>query len=103
MSRFSRRNFLRTTSSGLVLPFLRPPKLYAQESLLTVPKRLIVFMFPQGTVMEQFVPVGDTSSYTFPYILEPLAPWIDKSIVVTGVDNLASELNSVGNAHYNAN
>lgn len=103
MSRFSRRNFLRTASSGLVLPFVRPPKLYAQESIITTPKRLIVFMFPQGTVMEQFVPVGDTNSYTFPYILEPLTPWMDKSIVVTGVDNLSPQLNSVGNAHQNAN
>ena len=92
MSRFSRRNFLRTASSGLVLPFVRPPKLYAQESIITTPKRFIVFMFPQGTVMEQFVPVGDTNSYTFPYILEPLTPWMDKSIVVTGVDNLSPQL-----------
>lgn len=98
----SRRNLLRSASSGLLLPFLGSRKVYAQDAAPT-PKRLIVFMFPQGTVMDQYIPIGDPSNYTLPYILEPLIPWRDRSIIVTGVDNLAPQLNSVGNAHYNAN
>ena len=97
----SRRNLLRS-STGLLLPFLGSRRVYAQEAS-GAPKRLIVFMFPQGTVMEQYVPTGDATNYAFPYILEPLIPWMDRSIVVTGVDNLSPNLNTVGNAHYNAN
>jgi hypothetical protein len=98
----SRRNLLRTAGSGLILPFLGSRRVHAQETS-TAPKRLIIFMYPQGTVMDQYVPVGDSSTYTLPYILEPLIPWVDRSIIVTGADNLSPRLNTVGNAHYNAN
>ena len=68
-----------------------------------LPKRLIVFCVPQGTVLEEFVPVGEADSFTQPNIMEPLAAFQDRLCVVTGVDNLAPQLNSVGNAHQNAN
>ena len=98
----SRRNLIRSAGSGLLLPFLGARQAKAQDSS-TPPKRLIVFMYPQGTVMNQYVPVGDTTNFTLPYILQPLAPWLDRSLIVTGVDNLSPQLNSVGNSHYNAN
>ena len=99
---FSRRDFLRSAGSGLILPFMGPRRAVAQETS-SAPKRLIVFLYPQGTVMDQYIPIGSPSSYTLPHILEPLTPWVDRSIIVTGVDNLSPQLNTVGNAHYNAN
>ena len=53
--------------------------------------------------MNQYLPIGTTDNYTLPYILEPLQPFRDRSLILTGVDNLSPLLNSVGNAHYNAN
>ena len=100
-SRLSRRQFLRLTGTGLALPFLPRPSMASNPGL--GPKRLIIFMYPQGTVMNQYLPIGTPDNYTLPYILEPLQPFRDRSLIITGVDNLSPLLNPVGNAHYNAN
>ena len=92
-SRISRRNFLRTAGAGITLPFLSRPSTASNSGF--GPKRLIIFMYPQGTVMNQCLPDGTPDNYTLPYILEPLQPFRDRSLILTGVDNLSPLLNSV--------
>ena len=106
---FSRRRLLQLGGASLAVPFLARGRTSRADTgdtgLATgnVPKRLIVFHTPQGTVMNQFVPTGSETSFSLPLILEPLIPWQDRINIITGVDNYAPRLNSVGNAHQNAN
>ena len=98
---FSRRRMLQLSAGGLVLPFLsRNRPAFAGSG---GPKRLILFHYPQGTVMNQFVPQGSEFDFQLPYILEPLRPHKERMIVLTGVDNLMPLLNTVGTQHWNAN
>ena len=108
----SRRRLLQLAGASLAVPFLRPPlRSFADTGdtgdtgapIGTVPKRLIVFHMPQGTVMNQFVPMGTETDFMLPLILQPLAPWQDRINIITGADNYSPRLNSVGNAHQNAN
>jgi len=99
----SRRTFLKMGAAGLLLPAaagLRPGIARAEGP---PPKRLILFHHPQGTVLSQHVPTGTPDSFSFPYITEPLAPWTDRLVMLTGIDNRMPRFNSVGNAHFNAN
>lgn len=66
------------------------------------PKRIIFVHHSQGTVMNQFVPEGTERDIVLPYVSEPLTPFLDRSVILTGVDNLMSTYNTVGNAHENA-
>ncbi len=105
MIRVDRRRFLRGAAAAAALPALEAfrPRVARAEGSGTAPKRVIVVHQPQGTVMEHFVPTGVEDAFTLPYILEPLAPFIDRGIVLTGLDNLPSRRNAIGNAHQNAN
>lgn len=76
----------------------RPAHAQSEEG----PKRVIFVHYGQGTVMEQFVPEGDERSFALPYITAPLQDWIDRCVILTGVDNLMPQYNTVGNAHENA-
>ncbi|MBM75187.1 MAG: hypothetical protein CMK59_07285, partial [Proteobacteria bacterium] len=92
---------LQIGSGALALPFLGSSRsAYASTA---GPKRLIVFHYPQGTVMNQFVPIGDEHNFSFPFILEPLETFKENLLVLTGVDNLMPLLNTVGTQHWNAN
>lgn len=96
----NRRTFLQRTTSGLLLPLLSPT---ARAETETAPKRLIVFHYPQGTVMRDFIPSGSINSFTLPYILQPLQPFQDRLTVITGVDNVMPQYNQVSEPHPNAN
>ena len=106
-----RRHLLKLGGAALTLPFLRGATARAQDSgdtgdtggPVSLPKRFILYYVPQGTVMAEWLPTGSEYDFTLPYITEPLAPFQDRMIVVSGVDNLCPQLNSVGNAHQNAN
>lgn len=101
--RIDRRTFLRGVGGiGLALPFLemmRPSKALAQA---TGPKRFLTFFHHQGMVMGQWRPTGTETSFTLPYLLQPLAPYQEKIIVVHGVGNGAAATLSTGNDHEKA-
>ena len=96
----SRRRLLQ---GGLALPAL---ELFGARRALAatpaVPKRLLMVHQPQGTVLADWVPVGTERDFTLPFLLEPLAPWRDRAVFVTGLDNRIAGKNSVGNAHQQA-
>ena len=92
----SRRQFL--GGAGLLAWSTRS---MAQEAT-TGPKRLIIVHHPQGTSMQHFVPQGTPNDFQLSYILSPLLPHREKMLVLTGIDNRITELNSVATAHPNA-
>ena len=79
MKKIQRRRLLQAGAAGLALPFLGRSRV--AEAGEGGPKRLVVFHWPQGTVLEQMVPTGSENSFTLPYILEPLQPHQNKLTV----------------------
>ena len=60
-----RRRFLQGGLASLALPYLSSSVANAQT---TIPKRMIVFHYPQGTVMNQYVPSGTERDFSLPFI-----------------------------------
>jgi hypothetical protein len=90
-SRFGRRSFLRGAAAGsalVTLPFLRALEARGEE--FAFPKRLIVFFSANGTIHENWAPTGSEHDFTLSPILQPLAPFKDKLIIVDGVDMVSS-------------
>lgn len=103
LSRPTRRSLLAAGGGALVAPFLPGLRRARADVPEGAPKRLLVFHHSQGTVLPDFVPVGSSTDFTLPHILEPLAPYQDRMAVLTGIDNAMPQFNSVGNAHDNGN
>jgi len=105
-SRMSRRDALRllggTAATSLLAPLLSTGTARAQAGGPR-PERFVIFHPLQGTVLPMFVPTGGERDFELPFLLEPLAPYRDELLVYAGVNNLAAQSNSVGNAHQNAN
>ena len=84
--RFSRRNFLRGLGIGataLALPFTRVLSGRADGHL---PKRLLVWFTPNGTISEEWVSSGGERDFVMGRILEPLAPFRDKLLLLDGLN-----------------
>jgi len=95
--KMNRRVFLRGAGTVLAVPALEwalPRTAYADDSI--APKRLFVFFYPNGMNMSEFTPSGEGSSYSMSRILEPLAPYRDDLLVISG---LASEQSEGGDPH----
>ncbi len=90
-----RRDFLlRIGASAAVLPFL--PHLEAAESVVK-PKQRLVFVFtPNGTVPEAFWPAGGTEDFKMGAILQPLAAYRERLLVIKG---LANKVRGDGDGH----
>jgi hypothetical protein len=91
----NRRGFLQFSSAAILSQFLSPSTAKASQT----PKRLIIFHWPQGVVMPQFLPYSDGS---FPYILEPLIPHRSHMTMISGIDNVIPNFNTVPTVHPNA-
>jgi hypothetical protein len=87
-----RRTFLRGLSATVALPFLdaMSPALRASTR---APKRLGFAYFPNGAIMENWIPKTDGIGFEFPPTLAPLAPYRDKLVVV---GNLARAGTTIG-------
>lgn len=82
---FSRRRVLAGLGlSAATLPFV-PLLESAAGGAETPPKRLLLFFHPHGTVRERWLPTGTNTDFVLPTILEPLAPFQDRTIVVDGL------------------
>jgi hypothetical protein len=101
--KISRRRLLGTGGAALALPALQLLPRARAEGTGATPKRLLIVHHPQGTCLAQHVPIGDEFNFSLPYIQEPLAPFQDRAIFLAGLDNRIAGLNSVGNAHQQAN
>jgi hypothetical protein len=92
---WSRRELLASFGASAALaPFL--PLLNASGQEATIPRRLVLFFTPHGTVWNQWRPSGSGTNFTLSRILAPLAP-VQKKIVV--IDGLGIHAEGVGAPH----
>ena len=81
-----RRTFLRGLGATLALPLLdgMVPAFAAINGTAKPAARLSVVYVPNGIMMEQWTPAAEGSGYKLTPILEPLAPFRDRFLVLTG-------------------
>ena len=89
MTTTTRREFVRRLGlSGAALPFVWGlPGLAAPGATARPRQRLVVVFSPNGTVPAQFWPDADDGPLQLKRILEPLAPFQDRTLVLKGVSN----------------
>lgn len=93
-----RRTFLQHSA---LMPLIYP--LRSARAMPTVPKRLIVFHHPQGTILRDFIPTANGSTFDLSYITQPLEPFKENLILISGLDNIMPRYNEISTAHPNAN
>ena len=85
-----RRTFLRGLGASVALPLLDSmvPALTAQELTSAAPvKRLGIIYVPNGVFMDNWTPPEGGSDFSLPSTMEPLAPFQDQMLVLTGLSN----------------
>ena len=82
-----RRTFLRGIGATLALPLLDSmvPALAAAPAAAQSPARLSFVYVPNGMIMDQWTPATLGSNFELPSILEPLAPFRDDMLVISGL------------------
>jgi hypothetical protein len=87
----SRRRVLRGLGGlALGLPWLE--KLEGTARAQTPgPKRVIVMTYAMGVPLGAWRPSGSGASLTLPYVTEPLQPFLDRSLLVSAIDNRVLE------------
>jgi hypothetical protein len=89
-----RRTFLRGFGTTLALPLLDsmvPAMAAARTTAARPAPRLGIVYAPNGIIMEQWTPAADGSAFQLTPILEPLAAYRDRMLLVTGLDNKAAQ------------
>jgi hypothetical protein len=100
-NRIHRRTLLRGAGGVAIgLPFLSamlaPGRSHADQAM---PKRLIVFFSPGGTLLDKWRPVGSERDFTLQPMMAPLAPYQDRLTFLSGLD---MSITSIGNGHPHA-
>ncbi|MEN9578449.1 MAG: hypothetical protein RJA70_1458 [Pseudomonadota bacterium] len=96
--RLDRRTVLKgAVGASLALPWLEVYQSTASAQV-AVPLRLVVIIHPNGVRPEEWFPDTVGRDYDIKFSLEPLAPFKDRMIVFSGVNNLAAR-NAGGNGH----
>jgi hypothetical protein len=87
-----RRTFLRGLGTVIALPMLEamapPMRLLASgitDDKKALPRRMAFVYVPNGANMEQWTPVTTGSNFELPYILEPLKPFQQDLLVLSGM------------------
>ena len=83
-----RRTVLRGLGATLALPFLdamAPASSRAARAAGKAPHRFQAFYVPNGMAMEYWTPSGEGTGFELSPILEPLAPYRDQLIVLSGL------------------
>ncbi len=91
-SRMNRRRFLQLGAGAAALAPLLPILEGEADAAGGTSTRLVIFHCPLGTVLNQWRPTGGGANWQLSPILEPLADYKDKMIVLDGVDNLPAAL-----------
>jgi len=83
-----RRTVLRGIGTTLALPFLEamlPPFSRRARAATKPVSRFLAFYTPNGMAMEYWTPKAEGKDFDLPPILEPLAPYRDQMLVLTGL------------------
>jgi len=85
----SRRTALKGMGVAIGLPFLESmmpsPALAAPSQARSLPRRMAFVYVPNGVNMDNFTPTVPGTDYTFPRSLEPLAPFKNELLVLSGL------------------
>jgi len=84
----SRRTVLRAAGASLALPFLDAmAPVFSRRALAAARPvhRFQTFYVPNGMAMEFWTPKGEGASFELSPILEPLAPFRDQTLVLSGI------------------
>ncbi len=84
MTRLSRRSMLKGAAGALLASPL-VPILDAYGQVASMPKRLHLFFTPHGTIYDQWKPGGSDTNFTLSPILQPLAAYKSKLVVIDGL------------------
>jgi hypothetical protein len=98
-----RRTFLRGVGAALALPLLDamvPAFSRAAQAAAATPTRLGFFYIPNGAIMESWTPAAVGAGFEFSTILQPLSPFRDRLLVVTGLDQRNAEPMGDGNGDH---
>lgn len=93
----SRRMFLGGAAAAIALPWLE--SLLPRRARAAAPapiKRLFVFYVPCGIVMNQWTPAAEGANWQPTPILAPLAPYKDRTLVLTGLANKPARPDGAG-------
>ncbi len=88
-----RRTVLRGLGASIALPLLDAmvPAFTAERLTAAVPvRRWGIFYVPNGMAMKQWTPVGEGDAFELSPTLEPLAPFRDQLLVLSGFADLAA-------------
>jgi hypothetical protein len=82
-----RRTLLKGVGATLALPFLDAmvPAFAQAPAVAKAPNRLSVAYLPNGTMMNEWTPEKEGADFAFKRILEPLAPFKDKMLIISGL------------------
>lgn len=96
----SRRAFLGGAGVAVALPFLpsvmRDGRVLAEDSVCTVPKRMIAWYVPNGIHMARWTPTGRDTAWELTPILESLAPVKGDIQIITGLANRPAQPDGPG-------
>lgn len=99
-AKLRRRLLLGGAGAAALFPWLevfRGGRLASAQSQSPI-KRFMVFFYPGGVIREQFWPTGSETNFTMPYIMEPLAPYKDKLLIMDGLEQ-RNMLDGFGHPH----
>ena len=85
-----RRTFLRGAGTVLALPLLDAmvPALTAQSRTAANPLSRLGFVYiPHGAVMDKWTPAATGSNFEFSPVLQPLAPFRDRVLILSGLSH----------------
>ena len=80
-----KRRQLLKGAAGALLASPLVPLLEASGQVPSMPKRLLLFFTPHGTIYDQWKPGGSGTTFTLSPILQPLAAHRSKLVVIDGV------------------
>src|SRR5579864_4438462 len=83
-----RRAFLQGLGTTLALPLMDsmiPAFAAASDAAAQPARRLSVLYVPNGIIMEKWTPAKEGAGFELTPIMEPLAPFRDRMLVLTGL------------------
>jgi len=84
-----RRTFLRGAGAALALPMLDAmvPAFARAQTVAATAKRLAFFAVPNGIIMDQWTPTSSGKGFPLTPVLDPLAAFRDRMVVIGGLAN----------------
>jgi hypothetical protein len=94
----SRRTALKGLGTAIALPWMESllPRAALADATAGPPLRMAFFFVPNGAHMADWTPAQEGSDFALPAILEPLAPFQDRLLILSGLAHQKAEANGDG-------